>query len=151
LLAGLAPEDGAVVEGRRFEDRLEAVALLPDARVRPGRLLDLDAGPLAEKAQRLAEVEVVPLLDEREDVAPLAAPEAAPGPRLGEDVEGGGLLAVERAEALEAAAGPLQLDGLADDVDDVEAALDLVDGRVRHGHPRARCRPSRGVLLSSQA
>src|SRR5206468_466929 len=99
-------------------------------------LLDDDPGPLAEEAQRLAKVQVVALLHEREDVAALVAAEAAPGAGLGPDVERAALLIVERAQPPERLAGPFELDRLADDVDDIEAALDLLDRRVGHGRPR---------------
>ena len=65
---------------------------------------ELDAGLLGEDAQGLAEVDVLALLDEGEDIAALAATaEAAPGAAIGEDVEGGGLLGVEGAEGAEVA------------------------------------------------
>ena len=66
-------------------------------------------------------------MQEREDVAVLAAAEAVPGLALGGDDEGRRLLGVEGAEALEDGAGTLERDGLADDVGDRKLRLDLGD------------------------
>ncbi len=71
---------------------------------------------------RLGERDVVHLLQEREDVAALAAAEAVVETHLGPHVEAGAALLVEGAEALHRPdAGVLQRDVLAHDVGDVGA------------------------------
>ena len=139
LGARLASQRTAIVERSRLQDGEEPFTLLADAGVWPRVLLDGDAGPLPEEAQHIAKIEVVPLLHEGEDVAALVAAKAAPGSGVGPDVERASLLVVEGAQTLERLAGPLELHGLTDDVDDVQAALDLLDRRVGHGSPRGRC------------
>ena len=101
----------------------------------------LDAGLLGEDAEGLAEVDVLALLDEGEDIATLAAAaEAAPDAAVDEDIEGARLLGVEGAEAAEVAARLLELDEASDVLDRVDAPLDLGDGV----HPEIL--PSAGLL-----
>ena len=69
--------------------------------------------------------QAVALHHEAEDVAALAAAEALPRFAAGRHRERRRLLAVERAQALVRGPGLLQLDRLADDVDDAELALDF--------------------------
>ena len=90
-----------------------------------GSLAELDAGALRQAAQRLGEVDRVALHDEVEDVAAPAAAEALPGLARRRDRERRRLLAVERAQALEGGAGLAQLNGLADQVDEVDLLLDF--------------------------
>ncbi len=61
---------------------------------------------------------------EREDVAALVAPEAVVALAIGIDVERGGLLVVERAEADVVAARLLQRQVATDDLDNVDAVAD---------------------------
>src|SRR4029079_6477151 len=87
---------------------------------------------------------LVHALQERVDVARLAASEAVVVAELGPHVEARAALVVERAEALERAdARGLEADVLAQEVCDVRAGLDLIDvalsNAARHGsHPIAR-------------
>ena len=60
-----------------------------------------------------------------EDVASFAAPEAVEDLPIGIDVEGGGLLVVEGAKALETVARLLERDVVADDLCDGRAVADL--------------------------
>jgi len=88
-------------------------------------LRQLDSRPIGEAGQGLAKVDPVTAHQEGEDVAALSAAEAMPRlPIRGHD-EGGCLLGVERAETLVRGAGPLELHGLADDINDGEFRLDL--------------------------
>ena len=124
-LARLRVHEDRVVEGdRRLDDLAQAGVVDVLA---PRALVDLDAGPAGEDAERLGEADRVPLHHEREDVAVLAAAEAVPRVAGGRDDEARGLLAVERAQALEGRPGLLELDGLAHHVRDGEPALDLGD------------------------
>ena len=96
------------------------------------------AGPPGQVLHGLGEGQVVDPLHEGDDVAALAAPEAVPQAQLGADVEGGGALVVEGAQALHGARTPA-LEGhvLADDVLDPDALADGVDvlalDESRHG------------------
>src|SRR5581483_7428823 len=99
--------------------------------------------------QRLAELQVVALHDEGKGVAARAAAEALPGLSLGEDVEGGRLLAVERAERAVAAPGLPQRDGTADEIDQIDAGLDFLDGRRRHAVTPGSPSPSAAGCLPS--
>ena len=90
-----------------------------------GPLVDLDAGFRRENLESLREGQPVALHDEAEDVAALAAPEALPGIAGRGNRERRSLLAVEGAETLVRRASLLQLDRLANDVDDAELVLDL--------------------------
>jgi hypothetical protein len=94
---------------------------------------ELDAGALGEHLQRLALIEVVELLDEREDVAFLVAAKAVVVPSFGVDLERRRLLGVERAEALVDLPRSLERHTLADERDDVDALFDGVEvtGHVR--------------------
>ena len=94
-----------------------------------------DARPPGKIPQGLREGQPLRLHDEGEEVAALGAgAEAAPGLALREDVEGGRALRVEGAPGLEVAPGLGQRDVPGDDVDDVQALLDLVYG----GHGTSR-------------
>ncbi len=108
-------------------------------------LVDLDAGLRREHPQGLREGHAVALHHEREHVAAEPAAEALPGITARGNRERRRLLAVERAQALEGRAGLLQLDRLADHVDDVQPALDLCLDRAC----RLRCLPDMTVGLSS--
>src|SRR5439155_27310206 len=101
-------------------------------------ILQLDAGPIREQLQGTPEVDLLDLLDEAEEVAPLVAAEAVPGLPLGVDLEAGRLLGVEGAETPQLTASLAQGDVLLDDLDQVQARLDLVDRVVGPG-PGHRC------------
>ena len=105
-------------------------ALAGDARL----LLELDPGPLGQRFQGAPKVGLVDQLHEGEEVAALLAAEAVPGLHLLVQGEAGRLLLVEGTEARELAPALGQADVLGDDVDEVDARLDLVDGVV--GPPR---------------
>src|SRR5690606_29023172 len=96
-------------------------------------VLELDAGPLRQPLDGLAEGQVLDLLDERDHVAAFGAAEAVVHPAFGRDVEGGRLLVVERAPPLEVATARVaQLDVLADHVGDggtlaYERDVDITD------------------------
>ena len=120
-----------VIEGDgALEDLADALAL----GVLAGRpLVELDAGPRGQATERLGEVDPLALHDEAEDVAAQPAAEALPGLASGGDDERGRLLPVEGAEALVAGPGLLERHLLADEVDDVDAALDLSGNACRRG------------------
>src|SRR3954471_4713513 len=92
------------------------------ARRRP---VDLEAGLGRGRAQRLGEGRAIALHHEAEDVPAEAAPEAVPRLAGRGDDERGRLLPVEGAQALVRGSRLLQRDGLADDVDDPQLALDF--------------------------
>ncbi len=96
--------------------------------------LDFDACAVGEDAQRAVEVGVLLTLDEGEHVAARAAgAEAVPRLAVRTHRERRRLLVVEGAHRLELAPGLLQIHIGADDVDDVQPGLDVVDD----GHERA--------------
>ncbi len=118
---------------------------------RPRGVVRSSSSTPARAARRLSasgNSHAVALHDEAEDVAAQAAAEALPALAGRRDDEGRRLLAVERAEPLEGRARLLELDGLADDVDEIDLVLDgCSDACGRAGVPlggaRAvvRCRP----------
>ena len=136
-LAELAARERRVVEGDgRLEHLAQALALRVLAR---RALVELDPGARGQAPQGLGEVDPVALHDEAEDVAALAAAEAVPRLARGRDHERRGLLPVERAEPLERGAGLLQLDRLADELDEVRPVLDgSGDACGRGGNPLVR-------------
>src|SRR5690606_18992450 len=80
---------------------------------------ELDARCPRQVLDGFDEAQVFDLLDEGDDVAAFPAAEAVPEVACGGDVERGGLLVVERAQAFEgAAAGVAQLEVFADHVGD---------------------------------
>src|SRR5690606_15991152 len=86
---------------------------------------ELDPDAVGEVLDGLDEREPVDLLDERDDVAALAAPEAVPAPDAGAHVERRRALVVERAQALERAdARRLERDVRGDDLVDPCAVAD---------------------------
>ena len=101
------------------------------------------ADPVGEHLDGLDEADVLDLLQERVDVAALAAAEAVEVAVVGADVERRRLLVVERAEPLQrVGAGAAQLHVVADDVLDADA---FADGRdVAIGDP---ARPPVASLL----
>ena len=119
---GLVDQD-RVVEGDRAVEDLAQAGLVGILALRP--LIDLDAGATGQRAERLRERHAVPLHDEAEDVPTQPAPEAMPALTDRGDHERRRLLAVERTEALVGGARLLECDGLADDLDDRQLALDL--------------------------
>ena len=120
------------------EELLAQRALLL-ARARALLVLDGDAVALAERLDGLGEGELLGFADERDRVARLAAAEALVEALVHIDVEGGRLLAVERAEALQPRAARLaQGDDARDHVGDVHAKLQVADaGGFDDGHGRA--------------
>ena len=104
-------------------------------------VVQLEADAAGEPLDRLGERDVVHALQERVDVARLAAAEAVVVAELRPHVEARAALVVEGAEALQRAdARGLQAHVLADDVGDVRAGLHLIDialsNSARHGsHP----------------
>ena len=135
--------------------RLQRLAHAPLAPILArGALGELDARPLRQPRQRLTEVEAVALHQEREDVAALAAAEAMPRLAVRADDEGWRLLRVERAEALERGAGPLEGHGLTDQVGDRNLRFDFgSDAGGRRGHTNAQAVPgpnmSRGLSIAA--
>ena len=90
------------------------------------------ADPVGEHLDRLDEADVLDLLQERVDVAALAAAEAVEVAVVGPDVERRRLLVVERAQPLQrVGAGAAQLDVVADDVFDADALTDGRDVAIR--------------------
>src|SRR5581483_4359326 len=90
----LLHEQRVVVQRGRLVRAAQAVVGLLARRVAVA--LQRHARARGQLPQRLAELQVVALHDEGKGVAVRAAAEALPGLSLGEDVEGGRLLAVER-------------------------------------------------------
>ena len=106
-------------------------ALRASSRARP--LVELHAGSRRQGLERLRERHAVALHDEAEDVAAEPAAEALPALAGGRDDEARGLLAVERAQALERRARLLERDRLPDHVRDLEPTLHFsgdTDGRA---------------------
>ena len=90
---------------------------------------ELDPGLGGQHTQRAAEIDVLPLLDEREEVASFATTaEASPGAAVRENVERGRLFGVERAQPAEAAACLLEWRDAAYELHKVNLALDGVYG-----------------------
>ena len=112
-----------MVEGDRAVEDLAKSRLVGVLALGP--LVDLDAGALGERPERLRESDAVALHDEAEDVAAQPASEAVPAVTPGGDDERRCLLAVERTQSLVGRARLLQADGLADDLDDRQLVLDL--------------------------
>src|ERR1700682_152035 len=99
---------------------------------RPRRLLEHHARLLRQQPQRPAEVDLLDVLDEGEVVATLLAAVAMPQLLLRRYIEGWGLLRVEGAESLQIAPGFLQSQVFRDQVGQVQAILDLLDGVLLH-------------------
>ena len=117
----------------------------------------LHAGLVGEVLHGLGERQPVVLHQERDDVATLAAAEAVVS-TAGADVERGALLVVERTQPLErAAAGGLEGDVLADDLDDVRPLAHQRDVLLADQpcHARSLCRarrqPGAAVTRSQQS
>jgi hypothetical protein len=125
-------EQPIVVPVDRLLHRLhEALAPGSLLGLRGRRVRDRDAGLGGQLLDRPDEVDVVDLLDEREHVAGLVAPEALVAPGLLAHVERRRPLGVERAQPDPVAACALELDVLTDDVDDRRGRpypLDVVVG-----------------------
>jgi hypothetical protein len=140
------------VEGRRGGVGRDESCPLADRRaVGPARrpatvvlVVQFDVGAAGEPLDRLAERQMVDLLDERNDIATGIAAETMPQVSRGCDVERRRLLVVERAEALQApAAGALELQVLTDHLVDAAAVAHQRDV----GSADA---PSPGHLVSPQ-
>ena len=100
-------------------DQPQSLALLGTRRRAALLVVELVVGPRREVLDRLAERQVVDLLDEADDVAALATAEAVPKTAGRRHVERGRALVVEGAEALHrAATRALERDVLADHIDD---------------------------------
>ena len=123
----LRVEEGVVEVGGGGLVRLEQ-PLLSLVLLGVPALAEADARPLSEQSQRLAELDVVPPHHEVKHVAAAAArAEAVPGLAVRCDRERGGLLVMKWTARLEVAPGALQRDGLADQLDNVDAALYFID------------------------
>ncbi len=125
------PLDGLV---HRFDELLAPRSFLRLAR---RGVVELDAGLGRQVLDRPGEVEVLDLLDEREDVAALVAPEALVATGLLADVERPALLGVERAQPDPVAPDPLQRDVLLDRVDDRHRRPQPLDVLVDDPHGRS--------------
>src|SRR4029077_18581422 len=93
-------------------------------------VLEVDAETPCEQLDRADEVDVLRVLDKRDRVAALAAPEALEGAASRRDGEAGRALLVERTEALVRAAGLAQTDDVLDDREDLHRRLDALDRLV---------------------
>ena len=94
------------------------------------RVLERDARALGERAQRLAELQPSFFMMKLKMSPPVPqAPKQCQRLARGLDVERRRALAVERAQRDVVAARPLQRRVLRDEVDDVDALLDLVERR----------------------
>jgi hypothetical protein len=108
----------------------------------------VDAGPPGQPFHRLDEGQAVDLLHEADDVAALAAGEAVIEAARGGDVEGGGLLVVERAQALQrVAARAAELQVFADHLVDRRTLADRRDVLV--ADPASHLPPPLLVVLRS--
>src|SRR5439155_14600614 len=87
---------------------------------------ELDASPLGERPQGLCGREAVLLLQPGKDIALLATSKTVVGTPVGIDVECRRLLGVEGAYPDVRAAGLLDRDSLADELDDADALFDGV-------------------------
>ena len=86
-----------------------------------------DAGALGKASHGAGEVEVFVVHDEAKDRATGPAAKAMEGLALGIDGEGGGLLAMKRAERLEAGSGPFEREVGTDNLNDVVGLGDPLD------------------------
>ena len=102
----------------------------------PLRLLDLDARPVGQHLQGLAELDALHLHHEAEDVAADVADPALERLPLGIDLEAGAGVVVPGAEADVVAALAAQLDVAADQIDDVDRLLDPLFGVERAARHR---------------
>ncbi len=141
-LSGL--DEHLPVPGDRRLQRLAHAPLAPI--LARGALGELHARPLGQPRQRLAEVEAVALHQEGEDVATLAAAEAVPRLAVGADDERRRLLRVERAQALEGGACPLESNRLANEVGNRNLRFDLgSDAGGGRGHSKAQAKAGRNL------
>ena len=97
----------------------------------PSVVFERDARALGEQLQRLAEVERLLLLDERDEVAALATAEAMPVLFIGEDIERRGALTVEGTEALVGLARLPERNNRSDFFDNIELPFDALDNARR--------------------
>ena len=123
-------------------------------RRRRTRVGDRVADPVGEQLDGLDEADVLDLLDERVDVAALAAAEAVKMPVVGPDVKRRRLLVVERAQPLQRirARAP-QLHVVADDVLDPDAFANGRDIAIRNpaGHRLSLERRTSGAITLKPA
>ncbi len=122
--AGRAEQQPVIVGLRRRHQLVEAGSRLVFGDVAGGA--ELDAGHLGQRAQRLAKLEVLALHQPVEGAALLPAAKAHEGVAGREDIERRRLLLMERAQPFVAGARPTQLHGPTDQLDQVDAGLDLV-------------------------
>jgi hypothetical protein len=121
----------AVVPGDRAVEHVAQAGL---AGILPARtLVEFDTGLGREGLESLRKRDRVALHHEAEHVAAQAAAKALPALPVGSHIEGGGLLTVERAQPLERCTRFLELDGLADDIDDRQPVLDFRGDADSHG------------------
>ena len=147
LPGGRILEQRPVVPLDRRAHRLDQpLAPSPLARLAGRRVGELHPGLGRQVLDGADEVDVLVLLDEREHVARLVAPEALVAPGLLADVERRRPLGVERAQPDPVATGLAQGDELADDVDDRHRRpqpLDVVVGDGHVGSRRSKTRSAR--------
>jgi hypothetical protein len=94
-----------------------------------------DAEASRQLPHGIGEADLVEELDELEDIAAHAAPEAVEETLVGVDVERWSLLAVKRAETFPRRAGLLEGDAVLHDLQDVRLHFQVVDERLRKkGH-----------------
>src|SRR5439155_4183289 len=132
-LAGRRVPEIALVERCRLLQQREeplAVAALSVLTRRGVVIVERDAEAVGEPLDRAREVEVLGLLDERDEVAALAAAEAVVELVDRVDREARRPLLVERAAADEAPARLAQLRPRRDELDEVGGRLDRLDGGV---------------------
>ena len=105
----------------------------PEPGVVPLLLGEGDARPLGQEFERLDIPEVLNPHDKADHVPARPAAEAVKGLALVVDVEGRGLLRVERAEPLARPPGTAQLDIGGDDLPDIAAHFQLVQKTLWNG------------------
>lgn len=126
----------------RFVHQLgELLAPRPFLALTGRRVVELDAGLRRNVFDCTREVEVLDLLDEREDVAALVAAKALVAATLFGHVERAGLFGMERAQADPVTAGAFQGDVLLNGVDDRHGAPQPLNVVILDPHP-PRLRPS---------
>ena len=122
-------------ESVEFHDSAAGLGALAVGRRAVG---ELDPGLVGEDLEGTPEVDLLDLFNEAEQVTALVTAEAVPGLLLLVDLEAGRLFGVKGADAPELPSAFAQWNVLLDDLDQVQARLDLVDRVVGPGS-RHRC------------
>ena len=140
---GPGPQHRAVELGRRRKHVVRGGAALHAAELVGGELLllDGDAHALRELLHRLDERQALQQHQELEGISTGLASEAVEDVLVWDDVEGGGLLLMERTQPLVGLAEAIERDMLLDDSDDVDAVADLIDGLARNAPHGRSSRP----------